>query len=46
MSRSELDGFIRHFERLTRHSLEVLPSRADLVVELDPLRSVTGFVEG
>jgi D-glycerate 3-kinase len=35
MSEEELERFIMHFERLTRHILAEMPSRADLVVEID-----------
>lgn len=35
MNRSQLDRFIQHFERLTRHCLSSLPGQADTVLELD-----------
>ncbi|MGH8517079.1 MAG: kinase, partial [Panacagrimonas sp.] len=38
MSAADLERFIAHYERLTRHALRVLPDRADVVIELDPER--------
>jgi D-glycerate 3-kinase len=43
MSPEELRRFIMHYERLTRHILDEMPSRADLVVELGPGREVVGL---
>jgi D-glycerate 3-kinase len=40
MSPDELRRFIMHYERLTRHILTEMPSRADVVVELGPGREV------
>ena len=40
MSPDELRRFIMHYERLTRHILQEMPARADLVVELGPRREV------
>lgn len=34
MSEDEIDRFIQHYERLTRHNLRVLPEHADAVLEL------------
>jgi len=31
--------FISHYERITRHILEEMPARADVVVELDATRA-------
>jgi D-glycerate 3-kinase len=43
MSNSEVEAFIRHYERLTRHLLAEMPARADVLVRLDadrrPLRA-------
>lgn len=36
MGPQELDRFIQHYERLTRHALRVMPQRADAVVRLGP----------
>ncbi|MFK7862610.1 MAG: hypothetical protein AB8B95_00140 [Pseudohongiellaceae bacterium] len=35
MGEQELERFIQHFERLTRHCLATLPNRASVVFELD-----------
>jgi len=43
MSPDELHRFIMHYERLTRHILAEMPSRADIVVELGLGREVTGW---
>ena len=40
MSPGEVERFIRHYERLTRHILQEMPARADLVVRLGPDRRV------
>lgn len=36
MSDHDLNRFIMHFERITRHMLVEMPQRADLVLSLDP----------
>lgn len=41
MTDSQLRRFISHYERLTRHILEEMPSRADIVVRLDAERRKT-----
>jgi D-glycerate 3-kinase len=38
MSDADVQRFISHYERLTRHILEEMPSRADVVADLDPAR--------
>ena len=43
MSDQEVLQFISHYERLTRHILSEMPSRADVVVELGSDRSVKRF---
>lgn len=35
MDEAELQRFIQHYERLTRHCLQTLPQRADVVFQLD-----------
>jgi D-glycerate 3-kinase len=45
MSGAEIDRFIQHYERLTRHILDEMPGRADLVAELGEdrgLRNIRG----
>jgi D-glycerate 3-kinase len=34
MDEAELDRFVQHYERITRHSLEEMPARADYVLTL------------
>lgn len=41
MNQDEIDRFILHYERLTRHILAEMPDRADLVFHLDSERRVT-----
>jgi D-glycerate 3-kinase len=41
MSDTEILQFISHYERLTRHILEEMPSRADVLVTLDRERRAT-----
>jgi len=38
MDRDTLMRFVRHYERVSRQALRVLPARADVVVELDHAR--------
>ena len=40
MSEQEIDRFILHYERLTRHILDEMPRRADLVLHLDRDRHI------
>jgi D-glycerate 3-kinase len=40
MSDAEIETFIQHYERLTRHILTEMPERADLVIALDDARNV------
>ena len=35
MNDAELDRFIAHYERITRHLLEEMPGRADIVIDID-----------
>jgi D-glycerate 3-kinase len=44
MTDEEVARFIAHYERLTRHILEEMPSRADIVLELDERRQVTALL--
>src|SRR5262249_28396576 len=41
MDDAQLSRFISHYERLTRHILEEMPSRADVVVKLDAAREMS-----
>jgi D-glycerate 3-kinase len=40
MTADDIERFVRHFERLTRHMLVEMPARADLVVDLDDDRKI------
>jgi D-glycerate 3-kinase len=42
MNREQLVRFIQHYERVTRHGLETLPDRADVVFELTPEQTIAG----
>jgi D-glycerate 3-kinase len=44
LSAQQLERFIAHYERLTRHILSEMPERADMVVRLDAQRRMT--IEG
>lgn len=46
MSPSELARFVSHYERLTRHSIESMPERADLCWFLDQSRKVVQIEQG
>jgi len=35
MNEEQLERFIQHYERLTRHSLKFLPEKSDVLLELD-----------
>lgn len=40
MSESEVLRFIQHYQRITEHNLEVLPSQMDYLLELDEQRNI------
>ena len=40
MTDDEIDRFVQHYERLTRHIIEEMPSRADAVVQLGSNREL------
>lgn len=46
MDDAALEHFIAHYERLTRHILEEMPGRADLLVRLDAQRRPLAIVTG
>jgi len=46
MDRQQLQRFIQHYERLTRHGLEVLPAIADVVFELTDEQTIAGKLKG
>ncbi|WP_331521452.1 kinase [Pinirhizobacter sp.] len=39
MNDNELDRFLSHYERISRHALRTLPARADVLVALDTART-------
>lgn len=41
MDENKLDRFIMHYERLTKHTLEEMPQRADVVLELNEKHQIT-----
>jgi len=41
MSDAQLQRFVDHYERLTRHMLETMPAQADVVIRLDSARGMT-----
>jgi D-glycerate 3-kinase len=46
MNHEQLRRFIQHYERLTRHGLQVLPALADVVYELTDQQTIAGRVKG
>jgi D-glycerate 3-kinase len=46
MDKEQLQRFIQHYERLTRHALEVLPALADVVFELTDQQTIAGKLKG
>lgn len=46
MDKQQLQRFIQHYERLTRHGLEVLPAQADVVFELTEQQTIAGKLKG
>ncbi len=45
MSDAEIQRFVDHYERLTRHILSEMPSRADVVIALGPARELVDWTE-
>ena len=43
LSAQEVNRFVQHYERITRRMLATLPSRADVVVDLDDAHRVSGL---
>ncbi len=42
MDRAQVERFVQHYERITRHIFDEMPDRADAVVELDRKRQASG----
>jgi D-glycerate 3-kinase len=40
MSPAQLQRFIQHYERVTRHGLETLPHKADVVFQLTDRQTI------
>jgi D-glycerate 3-kinase len=38
MTDAQVAEFVRHYERLTRHTASEMPARADIVIRLGPAR--------
>lgn len=45
MSDGEIAHFVQHYERLTRHMLETMPSYADVVIDIDENHRMTGITQ-
>jgi D-glycerate 3-kinase len=45
MNDTELQRFIQHYERISRHTLEHLPALADVVLPVAADHSITGIVQ-
>lgn len=46
MNREQLRRFIQHYERITRHGLETLPLKADVVFQLTGEQMIAGKLKG
>lgn len=46
MDREQLQRFIQHYERLTRHGLDTLPAKADVVFQLTGEQTIAGRLKG
>jgi D-glycerate 3-kinase len=46
MNREQLRRFIQHYERITRHGLETLPLKADVVFQLTGEQTIAGRLKG
>ncbi|MEY4642682.1 MAG: hypothetical protein RLZZ227_2676 [Pseudomonadota bacterium] len=46
MNREQLGRFIQHYERITRHGLETLPMKADVVFQLTGEQTIAGKLKG
>ena len=45
MNDDELNRFIQHFERITRHALDNLPSTTDVLIPIDASHSIQGATQ-
>ncbi len=46
MNREQLRRFIQHYERITRHGLDTLPLKADVVFQLTGEQTIAGKLKG
>ena len=46
MNREQLHRFIQHYERITRHGLDTLPLKADVVFQLTGEQTIAGKLKG
>ena len=46
MNREQLQRFIQHYERITRHGLDTLPLKADVVFQLTGEQTIAGKLKG
>ena len=46
MNREQLRRFIQHYERITRHGLDTLPRKADVVFQLTGEQTIAGKLKG
>ncbi|HEY0962029.1 MAG TPA: hypothetical protein VGE69_06705 [Pseudomonadales bacterium] len=46
MNREQLERFIQHYERITRHGLDTLPLKADVVFQLTGEQTIAGKLKG
>ncbi len=46
MGPAEMRRFLMHFERLTRHMLDVMPARANTVIDIDESHRMVAMVHG
>lgn len=44
MNDAEIDRFVQHYERLTRHVMAEMPGRADRTIHLNPYRTITNII--
>lgn len=45
MTEAELERFVRHYERLTRHMLKTMPDYADAIIDIDENHRMTGITQ-
>jgi D-glycerate 3-kinase len=43
MTDDQIERFVAHYERLTRHMMAEMPERADIVIDLDEARQLANL---